>query len=637
MRYLVAHILVILAIPLAIKAQTESVHIQLDKVVCRPSDTVWFRGNIFEGNGLSHYSKNLYVELYDDSNKLCRQEIFPIINGISIGQIKLPRHSGLYWLRGYTRNSPDFLQSITIRSADRAVVIRKMLDEKLLPLTLDTPGLFFNTVYTKKGISCTIIPDSNSLYNDRFIKLVLKNYETLVGSYAFRLNKDRQRNILINTDSVQGYLSLNFYHKDTLIAIQNIYVPPRHLEDPVTVTRTRKGYQIQMRDTGWEYSVAVIKATEQNYQADLAFSLPAPGFRKKTDSAWLSYTGKLSQPEVNKAFMEDKKLAILFESQGKSNLQILPVDSAGDIALSGLYFFDAAYIQYELSGHKSSLASSECKLEISTPKYKPFVSPDSTSFEMDTLNLPEVENMTILDTVKYMSPVIVEPRWMDRNKSIDVRYTSGRFSAPAHFSFNLLNADTKYDHDIMGYLQNELPGFCGGNFLDTPRYLGKPVIFYLNEELINWKVLPLLARLQNIAYAKVLEEGIDDDRFIRMVSDIPCDSMPSLAHPEGFDNHPRAMICVYTRKDEDLRSLPGEMGSITLKGYCRPVKWRLADWSTIFWAPYVNTSTFQIPDESLGSQPATLIVQGVNRSGNMFHFETRIQSGNVEEEATTKN
>ena len=603
-----------------LSAQSESVYLHLDKRVCYPGDSVWFRGSLFEDNHPSNLSTNLYVELYDDSNKLCSRKTFPIISSVSIGQVEIPRRSGLYWIRSYTKNSSFFIRSLTARNHGPAVVIRKMPDEKGLPAILDSSGLFFNTVNTAKGISCTIIPDSSSKYNGKPFKLLLKNYESNAGEYAFTLNRWRQRNILINKDSVRGWLSLFFYNADTLVARQDIFVPEKN-NTPVELKKDKDGYVLKIKDgADWNYSLAVVRDTTPSDPSDNILNcLAPPGVRRPTDTSFLTYHATVSDGSARHSHVKNGALAVLFQNDSTSDTRLIPIDGEGKISLSGLYFFDTTYMHYRLNEKAVGGRASGLKLVLDQPKYPVFVAPDSSSYELDTLNYGIAADFPNFDTVNYMAPAIVTPRWADRNKTLDLRYTTGRFSNPARYSFDLIHADLKYDFDVMDYLKKQLPGYCGGSFNDTPKYVGKPVVFYLNEQLLNWRVMP--TNLQEMAYVKVFEDFIEDDRYIRMVSDIPDDSFPTLKNPRGTDNAPRAMIAVYTRKDKDFRSLPGEMDELAIKGYDRPKRWSRGDRNTLLWAPYIDKKSYSFSIPNYDGRSFKVIVEGVNRAGETLHFE----------------
>ena len=107
-------------------AQTESVHLQMDKSMVFPEDTIWFRGYVFEDSHISSRSTNLYVELYDDAGRLWSRSLFPIAKGAGFGQVPMPKTPGLYWLRSYTRNSGFFFASVTVRGKGPQLIARSL-------------------------------------------------------------------------------------------------------------------------------------------------------------------------------------------------------------------------------------------------------------------------------------------------------------------------------------------------------------------------------------------------------------------------------------------------------------------------------------------------------------------------------
>src|SRR5882757_7913281 len=97
--------LAILLLTLKGYGQNERVYLHLDKYACRTGDTLWFSGYIFKGEYPTGVSTNLYVELFTEKGVLLTRDVFPIIRGQSIGQLKIPDSltSDNYFLRAFTR------------------------------------------------------------------------------------------------------------------------------------------------------------------------------------------------------------------------------------------------------------------------------------------------------------------------------------------------------------------------------------------------------------------------------------------------------------------------------------------------------------------------------------------------------
>lgn len=603
-------------------AQTESVHLHFDKTICYPADTAWFTAYIFDNNTLSNFSKNLYVELYDESNHLSLRKVFLIANGMSMGQLELPKKVGMYWIRSYTRNSSYFLQSLTIRGVDNAVVVRNLLDYKESPVTTEASGLLINSQYNKKGISCTIFPENSSPYNNQPFKLILKYYNTKIGDYAFIINQGRQRNILISPDSlrgyVHGYVSLLFYNSDTLVAKQDLFIPQR--EVPAQLIKEGDGYIFRINDsTNWTYSLSVVNTSAFSPSGNIEHSLSVPATSRVIDTSYLTFHATVSSTKGKEGLIKDADLVVALGKDSLSNIRLLPIDHLGKISYSGLRFFGTSNLNYLLNGYTGDKVS-DIKITLTPEEYPEFTAPDSTDYESDTLNIIASLNLPNLDTLKYLKPVYVEASY---KKALDNRYTTGRFSWPAHFSYDLIHAD-KYNYSILDYLQLELPWFGYNPFGNvSPGFKFKPVIFYLDEQVINWREL-FNIHIKELAYVKVIEDFIDDDPYIRSVAGIDGDKLPTLANPYGTDNSPSAMICLYTPKGKDLRFMPGKLLTVPIKGYDQPQSWSYADRATLLWAPYNKAHEYRFALPSTNSSSFKLIVEGANKNGEVLHFEREL-------------
>ena len=618
-------ILMMLAGRLTLRAQTESVFLHLDKTIAYPGDTCWFRGYIFRDNHLSTVSTNLYVELYDSSNNLITRRVFPAMNTVSIGQVGLPMRPGLYWLRAYTRNSAFFLQSISIRSSDNPIVIRTLRDDKEMPVIMDTAGLFISTNNTAKAVVCTLESDSDRRYTDRPLRLALSSYGDSAGEYMFVLNKHRQKSIVIQKKNIRGYLTLRFYQGDTLLARQDIFVPQeRHV--PLRLVKDSGKYTFHIDDSaGWNYSLAIVRANQPVTMGTIMHSLSPSLDPQPTDTAYISIRGRVNRATRHSSLVSNKDIVMIIQKDSLSQTLLAPIDSSGSFSLSGFYFFDTARLRYMLNTPEGEKPK-EIGLRIDHGQYPLFTPPDSSEYALDTLNLPVTWTMPVFDSSKYLKPVVVTTSYAHRNDALDKRYTSGRFSIPAHFSFDLRDTSaTKYVYDIFDYLRRELPWFTTSVRGDSaPRFKDKPVIFFLDEQLVNWRQLNDASRIRNIAYIKVIEDFVDDDSFTRMISDIAADTLPTLKNPNGTDNKPSAMICIYTRQGNDWQSLPtdpGDLAVVPVKGFDRPLSWQTPDRTTWNWVPYSNNHVYSlnVPDAPPGT--FKVVVQGVNPAGETFFFE----------------
>src|SRR5579872_6830307 len=69
----------------------EKVHIQFDKKIYNPGETIWFKAYIFSGADPSLYSKNFYAELSDPSGNILQRKVYPISESSAAGNFDLPK------------------------------------------------------------------------------------------------------------------------------------------------------------------------------------------------------------------------------------------------------------------------------------------------------------------------------------------------------------------------------------------------------------------------------------------------------------------------------------------------------------------------------------------------------------------
>jgi hypothetical protein len=110
------------------KYAAEKVYIQYDKPYYAVNDTIWFKAYLLNEPtyGLSARSGLLHVDIANDSNKVIKQYLFPVQEGLAWGKISLDNKAfqpGNYVLRAYTQwmrnfgNDALYYKNITITGA----------------------------------------------------------------------------------------------------------------------------------------------------------------------------------------------------------------------------------------------------------------------------------------------------------------------------------------------------------------------------------------------------------------------------------------------------------------------------------------------------------------------------------------
>ncbi|HEX3386342.1 MAG TPA: hypothetical protein VHS53_14175 [Mucilaginibacter sp.] len=98
---------------LVIKNGPEKLYIQFDKPYYATGDTIWLKAWIFDGPTylLSSRSGLLHVDIANDSNKIIKQYLFPVFDGLSWSNLALDEkvfRPGDYTLRAYTNWMRNF-------------------------------------------------------------------------------------------------------------------------------------------------------------------------------------------------------------------------------------------------------------------------------------------------------------------------------------------------------------------------------------------------------------------------------------------------------------------------------------------------------------------------------------------------
>ncbi len=130
--------------------QQEKIHIHLDKSMYSSGETIWFKGYIMAGIDLSTYSKNFYVDWFDDKGKLLKHTMSPVFESSSSGYFDIPEnYTGKFvHAKGYTQWMLNF---------DTAFLFNK-------DIRIDQPTTKINAVDTPTT-SITFFPEGGDLVN----------------------------------------------------------------------------------------------------------------------------------------------------------------------------------------------------------------------------------------------------------------------------------------------------------------------------------------------------------------------------------------------------------------------------------------------------------------------------------------
>jgi hypothetical protein len=87
----------------------DRLYLHLDKEAYTAGETIWLKAYIHD-DSMTVQSTSLHVEFIGDSGKIAMKKIFPVVNGVSFGQLEIDKdiRQNLYYLRAY---SPEMLQT----------------------------------------------------------------------------------------------------------------------------------------------------------------------------------------------------------------------------------------------------------------------------------------------------------------------------------------------------------------------------------------------------------------------------------------------------------------------------------------------------------------------------------------------
>jgi len=85
--------------------QQEKVYIHFDRSIYKKAETIWYKAYLLAGNELSDYSRNFYIDWYDNEGKLIKHTIAPVFESSARGQFEIPANYTGEWLhvKAYTK------------------------------------------------------------------------------------------------------------------------------------------------------------------------------------------------------------------------------------------------------------------------------------------------------------------------------------------------------------------------------------------------------------------------------------------------------------------------------------------------------------------------------------------------------
>jgi hypothetical protein len=648
------------------KFPIESVYLHLDKYECLAGDSIWWKGYVFDGTAKSTISTTLYVELYSENGQLVSRKQSPIIESMSAGQMEVPDsiQTGRYFLRAYTTyqsnfDSGLFTAPVTVYNDrdPREVCIPERLDPDPEPRMTVRDNLEWVSSVNDHVLYCLLEADSVNKYLDKTLRVVVMSYHRPYCDATLTLTKKNLwRDFTLPCQALSGYVDLLLWADSDLIARQTLFVPQQQMPavtfTPDTLDNRPNGYnswKLRIDDSLlYNCSVSVTDA-DRTEPAPLDIEhavVPDPlDYRnllkgefpviKYQDSAFLHWTG-IATKGSGKPLRKAELVALITKDHSDfTDTRLVRVDEGGHFTINGLLFFDTAKMHFQLNHSYSEVGNIHltfngiaCHPGFALPLNDKWA--DSV-VDTDWLTRYSVKSPAAFTKAKVLDTVVVKRR-PDIREEMDHTYTTGIFSEPTLFSFDL-RTETRY-HELEGYLRANIPGFECNPPADTPSWKRRPVIFYVDEQLYSWDDLKGF-RLADMAYIKAFlgQHWFGDSPFLRWKTGYK----GAMLKPAGPSAEPKTLkmpvdedplvVCLYLRKGDDVRTGLPDLSSVTLKGYSTIVPFQGAGsngW-TLFWDPLVRNNEFRVRFRNNAiSKRFRVCVEGVNGKGKVVRYEKMV-------------
>ena len=608
--------------------QRERVFLDLDTYTARSGQSVFFKAYITRGLALSQYSTNLYVNVYSKSGEQLSRQVFPVYMGLSKGQIffadTIPTAN--YYVVAYTRaqlndsSTHFFSVPVLVYNQERpdSVSLQKPAPFKNNSTSGIVNNIHWVTKPSNRGLSSSLAVDSTAAERHLILKTPGQGNILLGAEYT----------LSGTAPGKEGYFSPNshadlqpfyLYEDSTLIGRQ--FIKLKNLEQNVDVVTdslnlspgSYNSLEIRMPDSAIYYTSISIEDAERSSATPLFITSLHDSYTedltvpvKDADTSYISFSGtatKLSGANITDVLSKEIFLAGIKDSNYLFT-KTLPIDEKGKFRLDSLLFFDSLALQFQVNKPEDGRTKD---LRLNLTRSAPLsIDPSSAisawqdepaSFqERNIAYTPKEKDVYDLKKMQTLHPAIVRGR-KDIRRELDDAYSSGSFSEPALYSYDLRTYHGEYNRDIFSYINAQGGRLCYDRVGDSMKDpLGHPVHYYVDE--IEYDPLSLhMFDFSSIAYIKVLEsdflpgnatveeltqsstiKGKDLSQGLKL--HIPVDQTP-------------VNVLIYTRKGKDFRTMPGGLNTVFIKGYDKILPFT-PDNRTLCWRPWEKGNNFRV-------------------------------------------
>ncbi len=521
----------------------ENIYAHWSQTICMAGDTLFFKAYVLQGMKFSDKSTCLYVDLFDKRGYLMAMKTFPIVSGISLGQIEIPptMSAGLYYVRAYTKYQLNFdFQSIyqvpvsvIDPKSDKAILFSRKIPQ-LFNEQADSVMIIGN--YSSKGFYYTIMADEHCPYIDSALSLYFIS-AAMTGKSDFILKKDSPVSFLLppSPASTSQALDVVLLSASGKVILQSRLAPPSP-EIPVeiitdTLNKKEKGlnkWTVHVKDTSIAtLSMTITDADIDSNQVCINHCISTTGFNYRqllenkfpridqVDSTYITLTGKALKSS-DKSTIRNKTLIAFFNTKDSTkSFETLSIDTAGRFELKNLFFYDTATIHFQLQ--EKERKSKDIELRFDRFFRPPFFIDTNqyvfrTRTNMQQTSLADVtkrkDDLFSYDKIGTLKAVVVKANRKTKVERMDEEYTNGAFRGGINArSFDLINDNMALGTpNVLEYLTTRMPSVQisrKDGKVTGLSYRQESLAFFLNEmpcdvdQILN---LPM----SQIAYVKVL-------------------------------------------------------------------------------------------------------------------------------------
>jgi hypothetical protein len=639
--------------------QRERIHLDVNQYSFKAGDTVWFEAYILRGLGPSTLSTNLYVEIFTRQGILVQRTCWPIFHGQSTGQLvlndSLPTDN--YYIVARTKQQLNydtvrfFSVPVLVYNKEKPKVLHhlKEISKPAGIAAVQIAGIYWATILKDGQLSTMLELDSGSARR-KFRLVKPKGLDSVWAADITLDSTHPTRYADYPVDSTLARENLFLYEDTTAIGRQSFPLQNTQLKvmvHPDTFDVSPNGYNswdLHVSDsTRYHLSVSVT-------DADRSISSPAPITElaeayaddltipnRLVDTSFIRLSGNATKENHlfgGKTIKDPFSRHILLAGVRDSIflfIKTTDIDEKGGFALDSLFFYGSIDLQYQINKEEDG---STKNIHVTLARFVP-PAIDSSSFDNwvdqdkllgkeDTLFSPAELSAHELAGVKTLKAAVVTHSESHR-KELDNVYTTGAFSEPSMYSFDV-RTETRV-HDIGAYLRMQLGMQGGFSDSDLPFLNGHPIVWFVDQEAYTWPELSIVD-WDRIAYIKVLRSDfLVDDPFVKWKTgqggfQLVGGGKDQLAVPVSETPYE---ICIYLRKGKDFRTMPGGLNKIAVKGFDAPLVFK-PDYVTLLWDPRATGPDYRIRfTNKAGVRSFRVKVEGISDAGKLIHFETVVE------------